>query len=65
MEKIQESKHEPSEIEQLGQRVFGLVCRGAPDDFQQWLDTAKVYGLYVVFSKSTRTNKLVIVEEAW
>ena len=65
MEKIQEGKYEPSEVEQLGQRVFGLVCKGAPDDFQQWLDTAKVYGLYVVFSKSTRTNKLVIVEESW
>lgn len=46
-------------------RVFGVVCRGLPDDFQMWLDSAKTYGLYVIFSKSTRTSKLVIKEEVW
>lgn len=51
--------------EYAGQRVFGVVLKGQPADFQQWLDSAKVYGLYVVFSKSTRTGKLVLKEEIW
>ena len=46
-------------------RVFGVVCRGTPDDFQMWLESAKTYGLYVIFSKSTRTSKLVIEEVPW
>jgi len=48
-----------------GRRVFGVVLRGCPDDFQAWLDSAKTYGLYVVFSKSTRTGKLIVKEEVW
>ena len=48
-----------------GKRVFGIVCRGMPDDFQMWLESAKSYGLYVIFSKSTRTSKLVIEEVSW
>ncbi|MDH3366059.1 MAG: hypothetical protein OEM29_08700 [Thermoplasmata archaeon] len=49
----------------LGKRVFGVVLKGYPNDFQMWLDSAKVYGLYIVFSKSTRTSKLVIEEVPW
>lgn len=49
----------------LGKRVFGVVLKGCPDDFQAWLDSAKTYGLYVIFSKSTRTSKLVIEEAPW
>ena len=48
-----------------GKRVFGVICKGAPYDFQMWLESAKSYGLYVVFSKSTRTSKLVIKEVSW
>ena len=48
-----------------GKRVFGVVLKGHPDDFQRWLDTARNYGLYVIFSRSTRTSKLVIKEEGW
>jgi len=48
-----------------GRRVFGVVLRGEPQDFQHWLDAAKTYELYVIFSKSTRTGKLVITEESW
>lgn len=50
---------------EIGKRVFGVVLKGYPDDFQMWLDIAKTYGLYVIFSKSSRIGKLVIKEEAW
>jgi hypothetical protein len=50
---------------EAGKRVFGVVLKGYPDDFQMWLDSAKTYGLYVIFSKSSRTSKLVIKEESW
>ena len=46
-------------------RVFGVVLKGRPDDFQMWLESAKSYGLYVVFSKSSRIGRLVIKEESW
>ncbi len=61
----EESKKEENGIVQPGSRVFAVVLRGEPADFQQWLESAKVYGLYVIFSKSTRTSKLVIKEESW
>jgi hypothetical protein len=48
-----------------GKRVFGVVLKGFPEDFQMWLDSAKTYGLYVIFSKSSRIGKLVIKEEVW
>ena len=48
-----------------GRRVLGVVVRGYPADLQMWVDSAKTYGLYVVFSKSTRSNRLVIKEESW
>ena len=48
-----------------GRRVFGVILRGEPEDFQLWLELAKTYGLYIVFSKSTRTSKLVIEEVGW
>jgi hypothetical protein len=48
-----------------GRRVFGLVARGYPQDFQAWLDSAKTYGIYVIFSKSSRTGKLIVKEETW
>jgi len=54
-----------SSIDYQGQRVYGVVLRGQPADFQQWLESAKVYGLYVIFSKSTRTGKLILKEEVW
>ncbi len=53
------------EGKEIGQRVFGVVLKGYPQDFQMWLDSAKTYGLYVIFSKSSRIGKLVIKEEAW
>lgn len=49
----------------LGKPVFGVVLKGYPGDFQMWLDSAKSYGLYVVFSKSSRVGRLVIKEESW
>jgi len=55
----------PSLDSTVGRRVFAVVLKGEPWDFQQWLDSAKVYGLYVIFSKSTRTGKLVVKEECW
>jgi len=54
-----------SKSENIGKRVFAVVCRGYPQDFQAWLDTAKTYDLYVIFSKSSRIGKLVVQEEAW
>lgn len=61
----QEIKKGMAEVAFEGNRVFGIVCKGFPTDFQMWLDSAKAYGIYIVFSKSTRTGKLVIKEEAW
>ena len=51
--------------EDSGKRVFGVVVKGYPNDFQMWLDSAKSYSIYVIFSKSTRTSKLVLKEESW
>lgn len=48
-----------------GKRVFGVVLRGESEDFQRWLDSAKSYDLYVIFSKSSRIGKLVLKEEVW
>jgi len=48
-----------------GRRVFGVVLRGHPEDFQRWLEAAKSYDLYIIFSKSTRIGKLIIQEVAW
>lgn len=62
---MQEECNNGSQGSQSGKRVYAVVVRGYPQDFQMWLDSAKTYGLYVVFSKSTRTGKLVVSEEAW
>jgi hypothetical protein len=48
-----------------GRRVFGVVLRGHPDDFQRWLEAAQSYDLYVIFSKTSRIGKLILKEEAW
>jgi len=48
-----------------GKRVFGIVCKGYPLDFQMWLDSAKNYGIYIIFSKSSRIGKLIIEEVSW
>ena len=50
---------------EIGKRVFGVVLKGYPADFQMWVDAAKAYGLYVIFSKSTRVGRLILKEEAW
>ena len=61
----------PKEIKDDGnereptRRVFGVVLKGSPNDFQMWLDSAKTYGLYIIFSKSTRIGRLVMKEESW
>jgi hypothetical protein len=60
----QEIKDDGNEREPT-RRVFGVVLKGSPNDFQMWLDSAKTYGLYVIFSKSTRTSRLVIEEVPW
>jgi 20S proteasome alpha/beta subunit len=61
----EESKNVKIDKIQSCSRVFAVVLRGDAADFQQWLESAKVYGLYVIFSKSSRTSKLVIKEEGW
>jgi len=48
-----------------GSRVLGAVCKDHPSDFQMWLDAARTYGIYVIFSKSSRTGWLIIREELW
>jgi|YelNatPaOPRAMG01_1025707.scaffolds.fasta_scaffold77724_2 hypothetical protein len=58
---FEESKNEIKE----GRRIFGVVLRGHPEDFQRWLEAAKSYDLYIIFSKSTRIGKLIIQEVAW
>lgn len=48
-----------------GRRVFGVIARGFPADIEAWINSAKHHGIYVIFSKSSRTSKLVIKEECW
>ena len=48
-----------------GSQVFGVVCKGHPSAFQMWLDAARTYGIYVIFSKSSRTGRPIIREELW
>ena len=48
-----------------GKRVFGVVARGFPADLEAWVESAKHHGIYVIFSKSSRTGKLIIKEEIW
>jgi hypothetical protein len=62
---LSEENKNGEEGKEIGQRVFGVVLKGYPSDFQMWLESAKTYGLYVIFSKSSRIGKLVIKEEAW
>jgi len=48
-----------------GRRVFGVIARGFPVDIEAWVESAKHHGIYVIYSKSSRTSKLVIKEECW
>ena len=48
-----------------GRRVFGVVARGFPADLEAWVESAKHHGIYIIFSKSSRTGKLIIREEIW
>ncbi|HEX9907374.1 MAG TPA: hypothetical protein VGB78_02765 [Thermoplasmata archaeon] len=61
----EESKYGEISHVRYTKRVFGVVLKGEPEDFQRWLDSAKNYDLYVVFSKSSRTGKLILKEECW
>jgi hypothetical protein len=47
-----------------GRRTFALVVRGYPEDFAGLVEQAKIYGFYVVFTKSS-TQRLVIEEVSW
>ena len=62
---LEERKNEDDSHASCGRRVFGVVVRGYPTDFQAWFDSTRTYDIYVIFSKSTRTSKLVIKEESW
>ena len=48
-----------------GRRVFGVIARGYPLDLEAWVDSAKHHGIYVIFTKTSRTKKLKIEEENW
>jgi hypothetical protein len=61
----EESKNEQMNDGFTGRRVFGVVVRGFPADLEAWIDSAKHHGIYVIFSKSSRTGKLIIKEEIW
>ena len=62
---MQEELKKEGEDGSDGRRVFGVVCKGHPSDFQLWLEAAKSYDVYIIFSKSTRVGRLVLKEEAW
>ena len=62
---MSEERNHEGNGETPGRRVFGVVARGYPQDLQLWLDSARTYGIYVIFSKSSRTGKLIIKEETW
>jgi hypothetical protein len=61
----QESKNGMEIDSFTGRRVFGVIARGFPADIEAWINSAKHHGIYVIFSKSSRTSKLVIKEECW
>jgi hypothetical protein len=61
----QESKNGMEIDSFTGRRVFGVIARGFPADIEAWINSAKHHGIYVIFSKSSRTSKLVIKEEPW
>jgi hypothetical protein len=61
----QESKNGMEIDSFTGRRVFGVIARGFPADMDAWINSAKHHGIYVIFSKSSRTSKLVIKEEPW
>lgn len=61
----EESKNERTNDSFTGRRVFGVIARGFPSDIEAWIESAKHHGIYVIFSKSSRTSKLVIKEECW
>jgi len=61
----EESKDGRINDEFTGRRVFGVVARGFPADLEAWIESAKHHGIYVIFSKSSRTGKLIIKEEIW
>ena len=44
------------------ERVFGVVCKGHPRDFQMWLESAKTHEIRIVQTRSTRDSKLIIRE---
>jgi len=48
-----------------GSRFFGVVYKCHPSGFQLWLDAVRTYGIYVIFSKSSRSGRLIIREELW
>jgi len=60
-----EEKESKNGLYEGGRRVFGVVCRGSPDDFQAWLNSAQTYGIFVIFSKASRIGKLIIKEVPW
>jgi hypothetical protein len=59
----EEVKKGTSDVVFEGSRFFGVVCKGPPSDFQIWREAARTYGIYVIFSKSSRTGWLIIREE--
>lgn len=61
----QEGKNAQTNDTLTGRRVFGVVARGFPADLEAWIESAKHHGIYVIFSKSSRTGKLIIKEEIW
>lgn len=44
-------------------KTYAVVLRGLPQDFQAWIDQAKIYDLFVVYTKTSH-QRLRVIEEA-
>lgn len=41
---------------------YAVVLRGYPADFAAWIHDSRNYGLRVIYTKSSRYNKLIVAE---
>ena len=45
-------------------RTFALIIRGFPEDFAGLVEQAKIYGFYIVYTKSSQM-RLIVEEVSW
>ena len=56
--------HQEISKESERRRTFALIIRGYPEDFVGLVEQAKVYGFYIVYTKSSQM-RLIVEEASW